>query len=700
MSPARLVAVAFAVVLAVHAPRAQSTPAFSVADILGAPFPSALVAAPAGRRVAWAFDARGRRNVWVAEGPSFAGRQVTSYAEDDGQEIASLSWAAGGTAVVYVRGGAANRQGEAPNPAGDAGGAEQAVWVVPAAGGSPRKLGAGSNPVVSPAGDMVAFVQRGQIWLAGVSGAPAAAQAARTRGSAGALRWSPDGTRIAFASGRGDHGFIGVFDTRTKAVSYLDPSVDRDMAPTWSPDGGEVAFVRVPVNSHTRMFVAQREAEPWSIRVASADDGRSRELWRADRGRGSVFSGVTGPQLLWLESGHVVFPWEKTGWRLLYGVSAAGGPAALLTPGEFEVEEVASSADGRAVIYNSNQDDIDRRHLWRVAPGSAPRALTSGKGIEWNPAPLAGGEAVAFLGSDARRPAQPMLREGPGPARPLAPASMPSAFPQAALVEPQAVTISAADGMRIPAQLFLPPAHAPGERHPAAIFFHGGSRRQMLLGWHYGSYYHNAYALNQYLASRGFVVLAVNYRSGIGYGLDFREAVNYGADGASEFNDTIGAGLYLRARPDVDPARIALWGGSYGGYLTAHGLARASHLFAAGVDLHGVHDWNVAIRHFQPEYNALADPAFSRRAFESSPMAFIDGWRSPVLAIHGDDDRNVSFGETVALVEKLRERGVEVEQVVFPDEVHGFLLHRNWVRAYEATAEFLIRRLVPRAAGR
>ena len=155
--------------------------------------------------------------------------------------------------------------------------------------------------------------------------------------------------------------------------------------------------------------------------------------------------------------------------------------------------------------------------------------------------------------------------------------------------------------MQIRGQLFLPRGTA-GKR-PAAIFFHGGSRRQMLLGWHYMDYYHKTYALNQYLAGRGFIVLSVNYRSGTGYGLDFREALNYGATGASEFNDVLGAGLYLGGRADVDPARIGVWGGSYGGYLTALGLSRASNLFAAGVDIHGVHDWNVVVRNFVETYD-------------------------------------------------------------------------------------------------
>jgi dipeptidyl aminopeptidase/acylaminoacyl peptidase len=247
--------------------------------------------------------------------------------------------------------------------------------------------------------------------------------------------------------------------------------------------------------------------------------------------------------------------------------------------------------------------------------------------------------------------------------------------------------------MRIHGQLFLPRDLKPGERRPALLFFHGGSRRQMLLGWHYMYYYHNAYAQNQYLASKGYLVLSVNYRSGIGYGMEFREALNYGAHGASEYNDVVGAGLYLRSRPDVDPDRIGLWGGSYGGYLTALGLARSSDLFKAGVDFHGVHDWNVVIRNFAPGYDAQAREDVARLAFQSSPMASISTWRSPVLLIHGDDDRNVPFSETVDVVEALRGQGVTFEELIFPDEVHDFLLHRDWVRAYAASADFLDRKL-------
>src|SRR6185369_5682792 len=122
--------------------------------------------------------------------------------------------------------------------------------------------------------------------------------------------------------------------------------------------------------------------------------------------------------------------------------------------------------------------------------------------------------------------------------RDIAPSTATS--PAGALVEPKQVILQAADGTPVHAQLFLPPNGVAGEKHPAIVFFHGGSRRQMLLGFHYMYYYSNAYAMNQYLASKGYVVLSVNYRSGIGYGLNFREAINYGATGGSEYNDVTG----------------------------------------------------------------------------------------------------------------------------------------------------------------
>jgi dipeptidyl aminopeptidase/acylaminoacyl peptidase len=667
---------------------------FSLEQVMSAPFPSNLVAAPTGGSVAWVFNARGARNIWVAEPPEYAARRLTEYGEDDGQAISSPEWTADATTIVYVRGGGANRQGEYPNPLSLPQGVTRQIWAVGTEGGAPRLLAEGSAPAIAPTGDGIAFLSKGKIWWVPLDGGEAESLV-KVRGSSGSLRWSPDGSALAFVSNRGDHSFVGVYDRATRRVRWLDPGIDRDSNPVWSPDGRRIAFIRMPATRGALPFGPRRSGQPWSIRVADATTGVGREIWKADEGSGSVFRGVVANnQLLWSEGERLIFPWEKDGWLHLYAVPASGGEAKLLTPGEFEVEYVTLSADRRRVIYNSNEGDIDRRHLWSVPVGGGkPTALTRGEGIEWSPAPTADGETIALLHSDARLPARPAIFTRRGAVRDLAPETMPADFPSASLVVPQSVVFPAADGLLIHGQLFVPSSARPGDRRPAVLFFHGGSRRQMLLGWHYRGYYHNAYALNQYLASRGYIVLSVNYRSGIGYGMEFREALNYGATGASEFNDVLGAGLYLRQRAEVDPAKIGLWGGSYGGYLTALGLARASDLFAAGVDLHGVHDWNVVIRNFVPSYNPLEHPEAARTAFDASPMAAVDGWRSPVLLIHGDDDRNVPFSETVNLARALRERGVEVEQIVFPDEVHSFATHAHWLQAYKAAAAFFDRHL-------
>lgn len=585
------------------APELYGQERFTLEQVMSAPFPSSLAAAPAGGKVAWVFNSRGVRNIWVAHGPEDRARRVTAYSEDDGQALSGLSFTVDGSAIVYVRGGGPNRSGEYPNPWSVPTGISREIWIVDASGGEPRRIEEGAAPAVAPSGDGLALIKGGDIWWAPLPEG-AAERLVKARGSISSLRWSPDGTRLAFVSGRGDHSYVGVYERATRQIVWLDPGVDRDREPVWSPDGRRVAFIRVPAGGESLPFGPRRTAAPWSIRVADVAGGVSREVWRADAGPGSAFRGVVAPdQLLWGDGDRIVFPWERDGWLHLYSVSTSGGAAQLLTPGEFEVEYVALSPDRRRVIYNSNQGDIDRRHLWSVRiDGGRPNALTQGDGIEWSPVPVGGGETIALLRSDARRPAHPAIRNEAGRVRDLAPDAIPPDFPSAALVVPRAVVFSAADGLPIHAQLFVPSTARAGDRRPAVLFFHGGSRRQMLLGWHYGGYYHNAYALNQYLASQGYVVLSVNYRSGIGYGMEFREALNYGATGASEFNDVLGAGLYLRGRNDVDPQRIGLWGGSYGGYLTALGLARASDLFAAGVDLHGVHDWNVVIKNFVPSY--------------------------------------------------------------------------------------------------
>jgi dipeptidyl aminopeptidase/acylaminoacyl peptidase len=242
-------------------------------------------------------------------------------------------------------------------------------------------------------------------------------------------------------------------------------------------------------------------------------------------------------------------------------------------------------------------------------------------------------------------------------------------------VKPELVLTKAPDGLEIKNQLFLPRDLKPGERRPAIVFVHGGPARQMLLGYHYMQFYHWSYGINQWLANQGYVVLSINYRSGIGYGRSFRTAPNTGGRGNAEYQDVLAGGKYLQSRPDVDPDRVGIWGLSYGGVLTAQALARNSDIFKAGVDLAGVHLWGSSL-----------DP--DAVSFKSSVVGAIDGWKSPVLLVHGDDDRNVAFQQTTGLVQLLRQRDVHYELIVFPDDTHESMLHSRWLYTLERMDAF------------
>jgi dipeptidyl aminopeptidase/acylaminoacyl peptidase len=694
----------FALILDSAAVSAQSP--FTLEQVTGSAFPAELVAARHGSRIAWVFDAKGVRNVWVADGPDFVrtAHQVTDYNADDGQPIASLRLTPDGKAFLYALGSELNDAKESANPASWTKGAKQQVFAldVDRKNAAPRLLGEMGCPdegcediQISPDGKWALWSAKKKLWLASVDGKQQAKELASVRGAAEQPKWSPDGKHIAFVSQREGHSLVSIYDFDGDFIRYLAPSVDKDSTPRWSPDGKWIVFVRTAGDEQKVPLIPVRP-KPWSLWIADAARGTARQLWRSGEKLDDSLPDLTeDASLNFAADGRVVFASEQDGRNHLYSIAAVGGAATLLTPGDFDVEDVTLSADKAWVIYSSNQDDVDRRHLWRVAAaGGTAQALTSGETLEWSPVETGDGKSVICLGSTATSPAMPYEVTGKGREM-IAKQALPSDFPSASLVIPKQVIFHGDDGVTLHGQLFLP-RNASGKL-PGLVFMHGGPVRQMMLGFHYMDYYHNAYAENQYLASRGYAVLSVNYRLGIMYGRAFREAPNTIWRGAAEYNDVVAAGRYLQSLSEVDGEKIGLWGGSYGGFLTAMGLARNSDLFKAGVDFHGVHDWSVFLTE-RPYFGNLAlrppdAEAAVKLAWDSSPDAYVSTWKSPVLLIHGDDDRNVPFIQTVDLVQRLRAQHVPFEQLILPDEIHGFLRWRDWIRAYTATADFFDRRL-------
>jgi dipeptidyl aminopeptidase/acylaminoacyl peptidase len=607
---------------------------------------------------------------------------VTRFKSDDGRPININGFIHSNKIIVFSKGCNFN-----PNHSPE-GITTKTLYIVDLKEDKIEDIAMIDQVAISPQGDQLAYIQRNNLWLWPGTIDKKPVKKAWIKGDLTNLEWSPDNLKLVVQSNRGKspyrYSYITLYDISANQVKYIDASVYTDCLPTWSPDGSKIAFIRC-LNIDNMRIITDKDypvPDPWEIRVADAASGLTNSVWKSPESDSTSY--IT---LKWLDNEFLVFASEADGWRHLYSVSSLTKKAKQLTSGQYEVEQMAVDSRLKKVFFNSNAQDIDRRHIWSIGLDKKKLAVTTGDSIEWSPVLTGDRQFLAFIGSTATLPAQVYIKPlDKGKPIKVAKETLPENFPKT-LITPKQVIFKSEDGWTIHGQLFLPPPKFKGKR-PAIMFFHGGPIRQMLLGFHYSSYYHNAYAMNQYLASRGYVVLSVNYRLGIGYGKAFRKVSDGGPRGASEYQDLLAGAKYLRRMAMVDIERIGLWGGSYGGLMTALGLARNSDLFAAGVDFHGVHDWNQWIAWARNKENDNHPIAW-----QSSPAGDIRQWRSPVLLIHADDDHNVPFSETIWLVEKLKKQGVDCELLIFPDDVHGFLLYQNWLKAYKATASFFDRKL-------
>ncbi|HEX8499034.1 MAG TPA: alpha/beta fold hydrolase [Pyrinomonadaceae bacterium] len=474
----------------------------------------------------------------------------------------------------------------------------------------------------------------------------------------------------------------------------------------WSEDGTRAAMLARAADNKDRWVLALDPSTAKTRVLARVHD----DAWVG--GPGSFTLG-------WLpDDRRVYFVSERDGWAHLYAVAADGGEPAQLTAGRFEVSDVRLSADKTKFYFTSSEGSLFERHLYSmpVAGGARTRLTTMAGGNQADVSPDE--TTLAVVRSYANRPPELYLQ----PNRPAAvqnaqAPNAPNASPQAAVApaapgpevkqvttspvpefftrdwsDPPVVSFRARDGASVYGRLYKPAAQQRGG--PAVIFVHGAGYLQDVHKW-WSSYYRE-YMFHHLLAERGFTVLSIDYRGSAGYGRDWRTGI-YRHMGGKDLDDHVDAVRYLVAEHGVDPRRVGLYGGSYGGFITLMAMFTTPDIFAAGAALRPVTDW----AHYNHPYtaNILNEPQDDPEAYRrSSPIYFAAGLKGALLICHGMVDTNVHFQDTVRLVERLIElRKENWELAAYPVEDHSFDRADSWADEYKRILKLFETNLRPDA---
>jgi dipeptidyl aminopeptidase/acylaminoacyl peptidase len=460
---------------------------------------------------------------------------------------------------------------------------------------------------------------------------------------------------------------------------------DRDVQlsmPLWSEDGTHAVIQARAADNKDRWILALDQATGKTrVLVHDHDDA-----W------------VDGPgstTLGWMKGDReIYFQSERTGYSHLYTVSFDGGEAKALTSGKWEVISADLSRDKSRFFLVTNEPDPAEHNVYEMsAEGGARIKLTS----------LPGGHTCvlspddrwfADLYSYTNKPPELYVQEARAGVAAKKLTSSPSAdFWEYPWIDAPLVTIAARDGAQVRARLYKPATFHKGG--PAVIFVHGAGYLQNVHHW-WSAGYAREYLFHHLLMERGYMAIDIDYRGSAGYGRDWRTAI-YRHMGGKDLDDHVDAAKWLVAQHGVDPKRIGIYGGSYGGFITLMAMFTQPDVFAAGAALRPVTDW--ASYNHPYTSNILNVPQKDAEAYRlSSPIYFAQGLKGALLICHGMVDTNVHFQDTVRLVQRLIElRKENWELAVYPVENHGFVEPTSWADEYKRILDLFEKNLKPHA---
>jgi dipeptidyl aminopeptidase/acylaminoacyl peptidase len=654
--------------------RQSPTGPLTVDVLLDIKHPSSPRWSPSGDAITYLWDRGGVQNVWVV--PINGGVPVALTRFTEGL-IDALEWSTDGRSLLFVRDGVMLRVLRDGGPA-------QAIW-------SGRPIG---DISLSPDRARVAFVRDGDLYVRALS---EESERQLTRDNAGVSGpvWSPDGARIAFITARSkrvdedapyagskvvftrvdsEPGRLGVVAAAGGPVRQFGESPGGDESPRWL-DANRIVLQRMSADLRTREVI-----------VADAEKGTESVLHRDVDAKFWSLTYLNAEPVPSPDGKWVAFISDADGWDHLYVSSVADGRLTQVTRGPFEVARFVWSNDSKRIAFDRNgEDGPGRRHIVVATFASSPaeatlEPLTRGAGTNtearWSP----DGRHVVYAHTDARNSSDLYVvatTAGSNPRRLTD--SMPPAVDRDRLADAQLVKYPGPGGVSVPAYLFVPSGLDRSKKAPAIIWVHGDGINQNYDGWHIHRDYGVYYSFHQYLVQQGYVVLSVDYRGSIGYGREWRQG-HYRDLGGKDYED-IAAGVdYLKTLGYVDPARVGIWGLSYGGFMALQALTVTPELFRCTVDVAGVEDWNDWYRDPGGPWirGRMGTPEENRDLYRRlSPIYHLEKVVRPLLVLHGTSDVNVPFLESVRLVDEMTKLNKPVEFVMYPGEFHYF--HRAHV---------------------